>query len=45
MVETYMMIGNEEFKLKGQIIIEEGFLEIMPWHKVSDKEVPVYKIG
>jgi DNA topoisomerase IA len=38
--------GTEEFfKLKGSILIEEGFLEVMPWMVASDKEIPVYKVG
>ncbi|CDW89802.1 dna topoisomerase 3-beta-1-like [Stylonychia lemnae] len=36
---------NEIFKLKGNILKEEGFLEVMPWLLQSDKEIPVYKMG
>ncbi len=36
---------DEYFKLKGNILIEEGFLEIMPWLIASDKEIPIYKVG
>ena len=30
-VKTVLMIGEEKFKLKGQILIESGFLDVMPW--------------
>lgn len=35
-VKVNFVVGEEEFKLKGQILIEPGFLDIMPWHKMSD---------
>lgn len=36
---------EEYFKLKGNILLEEGFLEIMPWLVASDKEIPLFKVG
>jgi len=30
-VRTELLIGDEKFKLKGQNVVELGFLEIMPW--------------
>ena len=36
---------NETFKLKGAILKKPGFLEIMSWKTVSDKEIPPYKTG
>jgi DNA topoisomerase IA len=35
-----LLIGEEKFKLKGQLLKNEGFLEIMPWQRHSDKEIP-----
>jgi hypothetical protein len=35
----------ENFKLKGNILVEHGFLEIMPWLLAADKEIPTYKLG
>ena len=26
-----LLIGEEKFKLKGQLLKSEGFLEVMPW--------------
>lgn len=40
-----LLIGEEKFKLKGQLLKDEGFLEVMPWQRHSDKEVPQYEIG
>jgi len=36
---------DEFFKLKGSILVEEGFLEVMPWLLAGDKEIPIYKVG
>ena len=36
---------TETFKLKGNILIKPGFLEIMTWQGVTDKEIPHYKKG
>ena len=36
---------DEFFKLKGSVLVEQGFLEVMPWLLMSDKEIPVYKVG
>jgi len=44
-VRTELVIGDEKFKLKGQNVIEMGFLEIMPWQQHADKEVPNYQVG
>jgi len=30
-IRTELLIGEEKFKLKGQNIVDRGFLEIMPW--------------
>jgi len=30
-VKTVLLIGEEKFKLKGQILIDPGFLDVMPW--------------
>lgn len=39
-------VGSSEFfKLKGQVLIDHGFLEIMPWMLAADKEIPVYHKG
>ena len=39
------LIGDEKFKMKGQVLVDEGFLEIQPWLKQEDIEIPVYEIG
>jgi DNA topoisomerase-3 len=39
------LIGEELFKLKGQSIIDPGFLEVMPWSQHADKNIPEYSIG
>jgi len=44
-VRTELLIGEEKFKLKGQVLRDEGFLEVMPWQRHSDLEVPVYEVG
>jgi DNA topoisomerase IA len=31
--------------LKGKVLREEGFLEIMPWQAAEEKEVPEFKKG
>ena len=38
-------VGNEYFKLKGNILRDPGFYDIMPWMKIEDKEVPLLKVG
>jgi DNA topoisomerase IA len=30
-IKTVLLIGEEKFKLKGQIMREAGFLAVMPW--------------
>ena len=45
-MRVHFAIGeNETFKLKGVILKKPGFLEIMTWKTVSDKEIPIYKVG
>jgi DNA topoisomerase-3 len=41
-VRTELFIGDEKFKLKGQILVEPGFLGIQPWQMHSDKQIPKY---
>jgi len=36
---------DEFFKLKGSVLVDQGFLEVMPWLLMTDKEIPVYKVG
>lgn len=44
-VKVDFKVGSEEFKLKGQILLEQGFLEIMPWHLKGDLEIPDLEVG
>ena len=44
-IRTVLLIGEEKFKLKGQILREPGFLDVMPWQRHADKEVPLYEVG
>jgi len=44
-IRTELLIGEEKFKLKGQILTDAGFLDVMPWQRHADKEVPLYEIG
>ena len=49
-VKVLFQVGNsdsivETFKLKGNILVEHGFLEVMPWVLQSDKEIPVFRVG
>ena len=45
MVQIEFDIGGEQFKLKGNIEKDPGFLEVMPWMRTTDKEIPLYKKG
>jgi len=40
-----LLVGEELFKLKGQNIVDSGFLDIMPWQIHADKEIPELQIG
>jgi|TARA_B110000285_G_scaffold229167_2_gene293412 DNA topoisomerase III len=45
-IRTELLIGGEEkFKIKGQVLQDSGFLDIMPWQRHADKEIPVYQVG
>jgi len=44
-VRTEFQIGDVKFKMKGQNLIEMGFLEIMQWQIQGDKEVPQFEVG
>lgn len=44
-VKVTFEVGEEFFKLKGLILLDPGFLEIMPWHKKSDLEIPEFVIN
>jgi len=44
-IRTELLIGEEKFKLKGQILTDPGFLDVQPWQRHADKEVPLYEIG
>jgi DNA topoisomerase-3 len=44
-VRATLNIGDEDFKLKGQIVVNPGFLEVMPWQQHADKEIPNYQVG
>lgn len=35
-----MIIGDEVFKLKGQRLLDPGFVSVMPWQRHGDTEVP-----
>ena len=37
-------IGGEEFKLRGKIMKDPGFLEVCPWLSVNDVKVGKYKV-
>jgi len=30
-VRMEILIGEEKFKMKGQIMLKPGFIEVMPW--------------
>lgn len=45
MVKVIFEAGGEEFKTKGQQLINEGFLRVMPWQSAGDKEIPDFKEG
>jgi DNA topoisomerase-3 len=36
--------GNESFNLKGKVLLDPGFLEIMPWQKAEEIELPSFKL-
>ena len=44
-IRTELLVGEERFKLKGQILTDEGFLAVMPWQRHTDKEIPRYQVG
>lgn len=44
-IRTEVLIGDEKFKMKGQILTNLGFLEVQPWSRIADKEVPLYSVG
>eukprot|EP00349_Pseudokeronopsis_sp_Brazil_P011682 CAMPEP_0202980298 /NCGR_PEP_ID=MMETSP1396-20130829/86252_1 /ASSEMBLY_ACC=CAM_ASM_000872 /TAXON_ID= /ORGANISM="Pseudokeronopsis sp., Strain Brazil" /LENGTH=184 /DNA_ID=CAMNT_0049720195 /DNA_START=935 /DNA_END=1489 /DNA_ORIENTATION=+ len=44
-IKVLVDIGGEQFKLKGSMIKELGFLEVMPWSQQSDKEIPKFVKG
>ena len=44
-IRAEFSIGEEKFKLKGQNIVQLGFLEVMPWQQHSDTEIPEYQVG
>ena len=31
--------------MKGQILLDPGFLDVQPWQIHSDKEVPLFEVG
>ena len=44
-VRTEFMIGDEKFKMKGQILLDPGFIEIQPWQRHEDKEIPLFEVA
>lgn len=44
-VRTELLIGDEKFKMKGQILLDPGFLDVQPWQIHADKQVPIYEVG
>lgn len=45
-VRVLFQVGpNEQFKLKGNILRKPGFLEVMNWQGITDKEIPLYAKG
>ena len=42
-IRTELLIGDEKFKMKGQILIDPGFLSVQPWQIHADKQVPIYE--
>lgn len=44
-IRADLMIGEEMFKIKGQNVVESGFLDIMPWQRHADKAIPEWQVG
>lgn len=44
-IRADLLIGEEMFKLKGQNVVDSGFLEIMPWQRHADKAIPEWQVG
>jgi len=44
-IKVCLNIGGEEFILRGQVIIEPGYLEIYPFEKIDEEYIPELKIG
>ena len=44
-IRAEMLIGDEVFKLKGQHLLKQGFVEVMPWQRHGDAAVPRLETG
>lgn len=44
-IKVGLSIGGEEFTLRGQVIMEMGYLEVYPFEMVEEEYIPELRIG